>query len=91
MIAISNTVHKVRSRRAGKTNDKPGGEEKGDDNALAESDISESEDDGDGDKDDTEIIHDVQGSLDHEMDLLIETALGYKRQGPVCGYRARDV
>jgi hypothetical protein len=91
MIAISNTVHKVRSRRAGKTNDKPGGEEKGDDNALAESDISESEDDGDGDTHDTENIHDVQGSLDHEMDLLIETALGYKRQGPVCGYRARDV
>jgi hypothetical protein len=91
VIAISNTVHKVRPRRASKTNDKSGGEEKGDYDALAECDIFKSEDDRDGNKDDTEIIHDVQGALDHEMDLLIETALGYKRQGPVCGYRARDV
>lgn len=91
MIAISNTVHKVRSRRAGKTDDKSGGEENGDYDALAERQIFESEDDWDGDKDNREIIEDVQAALDHEMHLLIETALRHERQGPICGYRARDV
>jgi hypothetical protein len=83
VIPISTAVQKVRSRGAGNTDDESGAKEKGDYDALAECEI-ESEDYWDRDEDDAEIIDDVEGALDQQMNLLVEAALWHKRQGPVC-------
>jgi hypothetical protein len=83
VISISTAVHKVRSRSAGNTNDESGAKEKSDYNALAECEI-ESEDYWNGNEDDAEIKDNVEDALDQEMDLLVETALWHKRQGPIC-------
>jgi hypothetical protein len=83
MISISTTIHEVRSCSASNTDDEPGAEEEGDNDALAEGEI-ESEDNWDRDEDNAKIIDDIHGALDQEMDLLIEAVLWHKGQGPIC-------
>jgi hypothetical protein len=38
----------------------------------------------DGNKDDAEIIEDIEGALDYEMDPLVDAALWHERQSPIC-------
>lgn len=83
MISVCEAVEIISPYNTRKADDESATEEKSDKDALAEGKL-EFQDYRDGDHDHEEVGNDVDDSLEQEMRLLIDTLLGYQREGPVC-------
>jgi hypothetical protein len=83
VISVCEAVEIISPYNTRKADDESATEEKSDKDALAEGKL-EFQDDRDGDHDHEEVGNDVDDALEQEMRLLINTLLGYQREGPVC-------